>query len=87
MSHSQALLIYLNPPNISIMPTPIMSGNIGLQGYVAKRYKELHAQGYSKSEAHSIAFQELRELQAQQQAQPEPENPYNSIIYSDDPGF
>ena len=70
------------------MPTPLMSGNIGLQGYVAKRYKELHAQGYSKSEAHSIAFQELRELQAQQQAQqPEPENPYNQIIYSNDPGF
>jgi multidrug resistance efflux pump len=46
-----------------------MAGDAELQGYVAKRYNELHQQGYSKSEAHSIAFQELRMLQAQQQAQ------------------
>jgi hypothetical protein len=52
-----------------IMPTPIMSGDSELQGYVARRYNELHQQGYSKSEAHSIAFRELRMLQAQQQAQ------------------
>jgi hypothetical protein len=67
-----------------------MSDNTQLQGYVAKRYKQLHEAGYSKSEAHSIAFQELRELQAQleaQQQQPEPENPFNQVIYSDDPGF
>ena len=61
-----------------------MSGDPGLQGYVSRRYAELHAQGYSKSEAHSIAFQELRELEAQrraQQAQVPPEDPYNSVIY------
>jgi len=74
------------------MPSPLMSGNQNLQGYVSRRYHELHSQGYSKSEAHAIAFQELRELIAEQEAleaqqQQIPPDPFNSIIYSDQPGF
>lgn len=61
-----------------------MSGDAGLQGYVSRRYAELHAAGYSKSEAHSIAFQELRQLEAQrraQQIQIEQEDPYNTVVF------
>lgn len=70
------------------MPTPIMIGNQDLQGYVARRYQELHAQGYSKSEAHSIAFQELRQLKAQLEAQQQAEpDPFSQVIYNRGGGF
>lgn len=65
-----------------------MTGDRDLQGYVAKRYNELHQGGFSKSEAHSIAFQELRALDAQrkiEQAQAlaaeQANDPYYHFLY------
>ncbi len=71
------------------MPNPVMTGDRELQGYIARRYNELHQKkGYSKSEAHSIAFQELRVLDAQrkqQQAEMEAmeraNDPYYHFLY------
>ncbi len=63
-----------------------MTGNAQGQGYVSARYKQLREAGYSKSEAHSIAFMEFRQMMSQPQEQPQPD-PYNNVIWSQEPGF
>lgn len=68
------------------MPTPILTGDRQGQGYIKARYEQLHKMGYSKSEAHSIAFNEFREMMNQPQEEPQPD-PYNDVVYSTEPGF
>jgi hypothetical protein len=67
------------------MSSPIMSGDPQAQGYIRQRYAQLREAGYSKSEAHTIAFNELRAMS--ERAQEQPQDPYNSVVYSDQPGF
>lgn len=67
-----------------------MTGDPNLQRFLKDRYNELHDQGYSKSQAHAIAFQEM--LQAKQQGyievvEQEPADPYLEVIYSDREGI
>ena len=67
------------------MSSPIMAGDPHAQGYIRQRYAQLRSAGYSKSEAHAIAFDELRAMS--EQAQQQPQDPYSSVVYSDQPGF
>jgi len=60
-------------------PYCVGCGEAGLIMYsrLAERYKELHAQGYSKSEAHALAWAEVTEAQ-----EPEPpQDPYMTPIF------
>jgi predicted HAD superfamily Cof-like phosphohydrolase len=47
------------------MATPLLTGNQINQNYIIERYSELRAAGYSKSQAHAMAFDELRAGMAQ----------------------
>ena len=64
----------------------LISGDPQLQGYISQRYKQLRAAGYSKSEAHAIAFAELRE-QLANPPQQQQQDPYSYVIYSNEEGF
>jgi hypothetical protein len=70
------------------MAQSLFTGNPELQGFLAKRYQEYHQAGYSKTESHALAMQDLRTLHAQllaeQQAQEQRgPNPFNAIIFDE----
>jgi hypothetical protein len=71
------------------MSTPAFSGDPNLQRYLTERYHFYHDQGYSKSDSHALAFQDM--LAAKQQGYIEYQEEYVpneiDVVFSDQPGI
>jgi hypothetical protein len=69
-----------------------MTGDANLQRYLADQYHYYHDQmGYTKSQAHAAAFQDMLAAKDQgyivENPQPEEENIYTEVIFSEEEGF
>ena len=82
------MILFQHVP-ISRMATPAMTGDPNLQRYLTDQYHFYRDQGMTKSEAHSLSFQDM--LSAKQQGfVPAPETPEDQqpdaldAVYSDE---
>ena len=70
----------------SVMPHPAMTGDLVLQNYLRDQYWAFRNAGYSKADAHSLAFQKMLEAKAQGyivEDQPQQVDPYTAVLYEE----